>query len=328
MTASENALVPVVSAPAVLALDELARVKGYLDAGIAKSTRRAYATSWATWTTWCAARGVAPLPAAPELLAVWLTERAVEGAAPASLERHLAAIAGAHHAAELLNPRAHPAVRAVLRGIRRTHGTKPRQVRPLRVEDLLATLPRGEGPRAIRDRALLLIGFAGALRRSELVALDVADLEARPEGLALTIRRSKTDPEARGEVLGIPRARRADLCPVAAVAAWRAQLVAVGGAPVHGPLFRPVNRHGQIAIARLSDRAVADLVKEAAERAGLDPAAYAGHSLRAGFATSAAAAGVPERDIMRQTRHRSIAVFRAYVRQGAIFVDNPVARIL
>lgn len=326
MTAPENAIVPVIPDPVVLALDELARVKGYLDAGIAKSTRRTYAASWATWTTWCVARGVAPLPASPELLAVWLTERAAQGAAPASLERHLAAIVVAHRAAELASPRAHPAVRAVLRGIRRTHGTKPRQVRALRVEDLLAALPRGEGPRAVRDRALLLVGFAGALRRSELVALDVADLEARPEGLALTIRSSKTDPEARGEVLGIPRARRADLCPVAAVAAWRAQLEA--GAPVHGPLFRPVNRHGRIALARLSDRAVADLVKEAAERAGLDPLAYAGHSLRAGFATSAAAAGVPERDIMRQTRHRSIAVFRAYIRQGAIFVDNPVARIL
>ena len=327
MNPSENAIVPVVSSPAVLAIDELARVKTYLDAGVSKATRRAYAASWSTWTTWCDGRGAIPLPATPELLAIWLTERAAAGVAPASLERHLAAIVGAHHAAELASPRAHPAVRAVLRGIRRTHGTAQRQVRPLRVEDLLAALPRDPGPRAVRDRALLLIGFAGALRRSELVALDLADLEARPEGLALTIRSSKTDPEARGEVLGIPRARRADLCPVAAVAAWRAVLEAVG-APVVGPLFRPVNRHGQVAAGRLSDRAVADLVKEAAERAGLDHLAYAGHSLRAGFATSAAAAGVPERDIMRQTRHRSIAVFRAYVRQGAIFVDNPVARIL
>lgn len=326
MNLPQSALVPIVPTPAVLALDELARVKTYLEAGVAKATRRAYASSWTTWAAWCAARGASPLPAAPELLAIWLTECAAAGAAPASLERHLAALVGTHRAADLLSPRAHPAVRAVLRGIRRTHGTKPRQVRPLRVEDLLAALPRGESPRAVRDRALLLVGFAGALRRSELVALDVADLEARPEGLALTIRSSKTDPEARGEVLGLPRARRADLCPVAAVAAWRAQLEA--GAPVHGPLFRPVNRHGRIGLARLSDRAVADLVKEAAERAGLDPLAYAGHSLRAGFATSAAAAGVPERDIMRQTRHRSIAVFRAYVRQGAIFVDNPVARIL
>ena len=172
-----------------------------------------------------------------------------------------------------------------------------------------------------------MIGFAAALRRSELVALDVEDLDARPEGLALTIRSSKTDQEARGALLGVPRARRPDLCPVAAVGAWRAVLDAVAPSAA-GPLFRPVNRHGRVAGARLSDRAVADIVKEAALRAGLDPADYAGHSLRAGFATSAAAAGLLERDIMRQTRHRSIAVFREYVRQGSIFLDNPVARLL
>ena len=294
---------------------------------MSQATRRAYATSWATWTSWCAARGAVPVPATPELLAVWLTERAAAGAAPASLERHLAAIIGAHHAAACASPRAHPAVRAVLRGIRRTHGTAPRQVAALRVEDLRAALPRGDDPRAVRDRALLLIGFAAALRRSELVALNVEDLDARPEGLALTIRSSKTDQEARGELLGVPRAKRPDLCPVAAVGAWRTVLEGAA-APVTGALFRPVNRHGTIATSRLSDRAVADIVKEAALRAGLDPGQYAGHSLRAGFATSAAAAGLPERDIMRQTRHRSIAVFREYVRQGSIFLDNPVARLL
>lgn len=326
MEPPETAL--VIAAPsAELVVDERARVQAYLNAGVAPATRKAYDASWAMWTNWCAARGAVPLPAAPELLAIWLTERAAAGAAPASLERHLAAIVGAHHAAEFLSPRAHPAVRAVLRGIRRTHGVAPRQVAALRVEDLRAALPRGEAPRAVRDRALLLVGFAAALRRSELVALNVEDLQARPEGLALTIRSSKTDPEARGELLGIPRGRRADLCPVAAVMAWRAVLEAVTP-PVTGALFRPVNRHGQVAAVRLSDRAVAELVKEAALRAGLDPDQYAGHSLRAGFATSAAAAGLAERDIMRQTRHRSIAVFREYIRQGSIFLDNPVARLL
>lgn len=325
MPLPETALMSLVTAP--LALAEIARVQTYLDAGVATSTRRAYATSWNTWLTWCAARGVTSLPASPELLAVWLTERAAAGAAPASLDRHLAAIVGAHHAAAFPSPRVHPAVRAVLRGIRRTHGTAPRQVAALRVEDLWSALPRGDAPRAIRDRALLLLGFAAALRRSELVALNVDDLEIRPEGLALTIRSSKTDPDARGEVLGVPRGRRMDLCPVTALAAWRAVLDGVA-APVTGALFRPINRHGTVAPSRLSDRAVAGVVKEAAHRAGFDPDRYAGHSLRAGFATSAAAAGLPERDIMRQTRHRSIAVFREYVRQGSIFLDNPVARLL
>ena len=259
------------------------------------------------------------------MLAVYLTELAAGGAAPASLDRHLAGIVANHTAAELPNPRSHPALRAVLRGIRRTHGRPPRQAAALRVEDLRAALPRGDDPRALRDRALLLLGFAAALRRSELVALDLADLEERGEGLVVTIRTSKTDQEHRGDVLGVPRGRRVDLCPVAAVVRWREVLIAAGLA---GVLFRPVNRWGTIGPGRLSDRAVALLVKEAAERAGFSPAAYSGHSLRAGFATSAAAAGLPEREIMRQTRHRSIAVFRDYVRKGSLFLENPAGKLL
>lgn len=300
---------------------DLARIDRYLDAGVASATRKAYAQSWRAWSRWCANRSIPPLPAAPELLAAWIAELAQTGTRPATLDRHLAAVTAAHRAAELPSPREHPALRAVLRGIRRTHGTAPHQVAPLRVEDLRAALPRDDSPRSIRDRALLLLGFAAALRRSELVALDVTDLEGRAEGLVLSIRSSKTDPERRGDQIGVPYARRPELCAVRAVEAWRARID--GGA-----LFRPVNRHGQIAAARLSDRAVAEIVKEAATRAGLDPAHFAGHSLRAGFATSAAAAGLPEREIMRQTRHRSLAVFRDYVRKGSLFLDNPAGRLL
>lgn len=300
---------------------DLARLQGYVDAGTSRSTRRAYAQSWAAWVAWCAARATPPLPAAPELVAAWFAELAQAGRRPSTLDRHLAAISAAHHAASLPSPRTHPALRAVLRGIRRTHGSASRQVAPLRVEDLRAALPRGDDPRALRDRALLLLGFAAALRRSELVALDLADLDPRAEGLVLTLRASKTDPERHGELVAIPYARRPELCAVRAVAAWR---VHVDG----GALFRPVDRHGHIGGTRLSDRAVADVVKEAATRAGLDPLTFSGHSLRAGFATSAAAAGLPEREIMRQTRHRSVAVFRGYVRKGSLFVDNPAGRLL
>lgn len=268
------------------------------------------------------------MPASAELLAVWLTELAASGAATSTLDRHLAGIVAAHKVATMPSPREHPALRAVLRGIRRTHGTAPRQASPLLVEDLRAALPRGDDPRAIRDRALLLLGFASAMRRSELVALDVADLETRAEGLVVTIRGSKTDQDRRGEALGIPRGRRDGLCPVRAVEAWRTILASVNPAPLAGALFRPVNRWGTVGLGRLTDRAVALLVKEAAERAGFEPVSYSGHSLRAGFATSAAAAGIQERDIMRQTRHRSIAVFRDYVRKGSLFLDNPAGKLL
>ena len=313
--------------PPTLSLAEQERIRRYLEAGVAPATRRAYQGSWEAWQRWCDARQVPALPAAPEQIAAWLSERAEGGAKVATLEKDLAALAAVHRIAELLGPRSHPAVRAVLRGIRRKLGVAQRQVTALRVEDLRAALPRGEGARALRDRALLLVGFAGALRRSELVALDHADIEIRPEGLVLRLMASKIDPERRGAQVAIPYAKRADLCPVRALLRWRLFWREQGFLEEEGALFRSVNRWGKVG-GRLSDRAVALLVKEAALRGGLDPAFYAGHSLRAGFATSAVAAGVPEQAIMRQTRHRSVVVFRQYVRVGGLFLDNAVGGVL
>lgn len=306
--------------PPTLSLAEQERIRHYLEAGVAPATRRAYQSSWEAWQRWCDARQVLALPAAPEQIVAWLSERA-EGAKVATLEKDLAALAAVHRIAELLGPRSHPAVRAVLRGIRRKKGVAQRQVMALRVEDLRAALPRGEGARVLRDRALLLVGFAGALRRSELVALDHGDVEFRSEGLVLRLRASKTDPDRRGVLVAIPYAKRADLCPVRALRCWKERCEG------EGALFRSVNRWGKVG-GRLSDRAVALLVKEAARRGGLDPALYAGHSLRAGFATSAVAAGVPEQAIMRQTRHRSVVVFRQYVRAGGLFLENAVGGVL
>ena len=304
--------------------EERVRIARYLDAGSAPATRLAYARSWAAWTTFCTGRGVDPLPASAEVLVIYLSARAEQGIAPRTLLRDLAGIVAAHRVAGHPSPREHPGVRAVLRGIRRTHGMALHQKAPLTVEDLAMALPRGDSARALRDRALLLLGFAAALRRSEIVALDVADIQGCAEGLVVTLRSSKTDPEREGTLLGVPQARREALCPVRALARWQAEL----GADASGPIFRSVTRHGRIGSGRLSDRAVARVVKEAAERAGLDPARFAGHSLRAGFATSAVAAGLAEHDIMRQTRHRSIVVFRGYVRRGGLFLDNVAGKLL
>jgi integrase len=169
-----------------------------------------------------------------------------------------------------------------------------------------------------RDAALLLMGFAGAFRRSELVGLNWEDVEAAPEGLVVAIRRSKTDPEGRGRRIAIPYGRR--LCPVRALAAWRE----LAGAE-SGPVFRPLDRHGNIRDQRLSDKAVARVVKRSLEAAGVKAAAYAGHSLRGGFATAAAAGGASERAIMRQTGHRSLPMLRRYIREGSLFTDNAVS---
>jgi integrase len=169
--------------------------------------------------------------------------------------------------------------------------------------------------KGLRDRALLLLGFAGAFRRSELVALNVADLQFCDDGLRVTIRRSKTDQEGLGATIAIVRGSTA--CPVRAVRTW----IEMAGI-LDGPLFRPVTRTGRVSSRRLSGRAVADLVKRYARRAGLNAADFSGHSLRSGFLTSAAARGASIFKMMDVSRHKSIDTLRGYVRDAEIFRDH------
>jgi integrase len=183
---------------------------------------------------------------------------------------------------------------------------------------MIARLP--EGSLGLRDRALLLIGFSGAFRRSELVALDVSDVAFNREGLVVTIRRSKTDQESAGRKIGIPYGSNPATCPIRSLQDWLER------SGIHeGPLFRPINRHGRMASVRLSGGAVAEIVKRYVEAVGLDATTFAGHSLRSGLATSAAMAGASERAIMAQTGHRSVNTVRRYIRDGSLFRENAVA---
>ena len=212
-------------------------------------------------------------------------------------------------------------------GIRRTHGTAQEGKAPALVDDVRAMVTamaprRGRSWRLLelRDRALLLVGFAGAFRRSELVGLDVEDLAFSRAGVAVHLRRSKTDQEGQGRKIGIPRGQ-IDTCPMAALQAWlRASGIEAG------PLFRGVTRHGHLQ-GRLSGYAVALVVKRRAAAIGLNQERFAGHSLRAGLATSAAAAGASERAIMAQTGHRSVLMVRRYIRDGELFRDNAAAAV-
>lgn len=170
----------------------------------------------------------------------------------------------------------------------------------------------------MRDAALVLIGFGAALRRSELVALDVADVTVSREGLKVLVRRSKTDQEAAGIEIAIARGRGAETCPVAAFQAW----VADAGITA-GPVFRRVRKNGLVGGERLTDKSVADTVKRLAEAAGLDAARFSGHSLRAGLATSAALAGAGLTSIMKQTRHKSVDVAKTYIRDADLWRDMP-----
>jgi integrase len=299
-----------------------ADARDYVAASRAENTTRVYRTGWAQFTAWCDEHGVRALPAGPETVACYVADLA-RVARPATIDLRLAAISAAHRAAGHDSPTKEEAVRLVRRGVRRTLGTAQRQVRPVTVPDLRTMLEGlGTDPAGCRDRALLLIGFAGALRRSELVGLDVADVTKGADGLTVRLRRSKTDQEGAGRTVGIPYGSNLGTCPVRA---WRAWLEVSG--ITEGPAFRPVNRHGHVGATRLSAPAVALVLKRHAARAGLDPGEVAGHSLRAGLATSAAAAGVPERVIADQTGHKGTAMLRRYIREGSLFRENAASAV-
>lgn len=308
-----------VPAPRADLLEDAVR---YHEAADSESTRRTYRVALEDFAAWCELQGREAMPAEVATVAAYLTDRA-RTLKVASLEVRKAAIARLHRDRGLESPTEAPAIRRLMRGIRREKGTAPCRARPAELDDvrrMVQALP--EGAIGARDRALLLLGFAGALRRSELVGLDVEHLQFRDEGVVITLSRSKTDQEGAGMEKGIPYGRREATCPVRALATW----LEVGGI-TEGPVFRPVTKGGSIRDARLSDRAVALVVKKRAAAAGIDPDGLSGHSLRAGFATSAAAAGVPEHAIQAQTGHRSVAVLRGYVRHGSLFRQNAAAAL-
>ncbi|WP_173088864.1 site-specific integrase [Devosia sp. 1635] len=243
--------------------------------------------------------------------------------AVASISRRIAAIAKAHAVAGHDNPCGSELVSATMRGIRRRLGTAQQQARPLLRDDLFAILDRlGNRPKDMRDRAMLLIGFATAMRRSELVALNVEDVETTSRGLMVTVRRSKTDQEGRGRQIAVPPGRTRH-CPVAAFKEWVAfaQLE-------NGPIFRGVDRHGKIHLRGVSGEAVSHVIKARLSDAGYDPAGFSGHSLRAGFVTAAALAGAPSHKIRETTGHRSDASMTRYLRHVDLFHDPAIARVL
>jgi integrase len=314
---------------AVASRDLLSRARTYASLSHAQGTRKGYRSDWARFEAWCASRGVSPLPAEPTTVAIYLTHRADEGRKVSTLQRSLAAISKAHKTAGHGSPAKSEPVRRVMRGIKRARGTAPLQKAALSVEELrrmCGALP--ETTCGIRDRALLLVGFAGAFRRSELVGLNVEDVELVDDGLRVLLRRSKTDQDGEGRTVAIPFGSDRTTCPVRAFKRW----LALSGI-TEGAVFRAVNRGGRIATrresgdGRLSARDVARVVKRAGKAVGLDPSKLGGHSLRAGLATAAAKSGKSERAIMAQTGHRSPMMVRRYIRDANLFAENAAAGI-
>jgi integrase len=295
----------------------LESARGYAQEARSERTRKRYGDAWAIFTTWCEGQGVRPLPAEPATVAAFMAARADAGRRVLTIELELTAISEAHKAAGLPSSRSHPAVVATRKGIRRRLGMTPHQKAALsttQLRSMVTALPA----RLIgtRDRALLLLGFAGAFRRSELVGLDVEDLAFCSDGLKVTLRSSKTDQEGIGRTIGIPFSIDPAMCPVRAVRCWLD-----AGLVTTGPVFREVSRHGQMSPTRLANRVVGSVVKRGAIAAGLDAANLAGHSLRAGYATSAAQAGRSVFAIQQQTGHKSVAMVSRYVRAADLFRD-------
>jgi len=303
-------------------LAEAART--YASSSRAKNTWRAYQADWRGFTTWCHELSLNPLPATPETVTLYVVYLAHQGRKVSTIMRSLATISERHRTGGQASPTSNPVVRETLRGIRRRLGTRQAQKLPLLSEQLralVAALP--DDLSGARDRAILLVGFAMAARRSELVAVDVTDVEFTTEGAVVEIRRSKTDQDGAGRRLGIPHGSSPETCPVRALRDW----ISTAGI-TSGPVFRPIDRWGRISSERLTDRAVARIIQRYVSKVGLDPRAYGGHSLRSGLATSAARAGRSERSIMAATGHRSPEMVRRYIRQGSLFQDNAAAGLL
>jgi integrase len=290
--------------------DVAERVRQLVQAATSANTRRAYRSDLAHFL----ANGGA-LPATPADVAAYLARYAAE-LSIATLARRLVAIGRAHSSQSLKNPCQAELVRLTLRGIRRTYGRPQRQANALtkgQIHSIVA--PLGSSLRDLRDHALLLVGFHGAFRRSELSAVDCESIALSAQGMVITIRKSKTDQERKGRDVAIPRGM-ASICPVRALECW----FDVSGIS-EGAVFRPIDRVGRISKEALSADAVSVILKRRLKGTGCDPSGYSGHSLRAGFVTEAVNAGIPTWKIRRQTGHSSDAMLDRYIRQVGAFSD-------
>ena len=300
----------------------LEAARAYAANSRAPSTQRVYRRCWRLFQEWCSAHSMSSLPAPPELVAAFLATQAAQ-ASVSALAQALAAIAHAHQSAGLPSPHVAPVVQRVWAGIRRQKGVAPkRRAAPLGPGELRSIIG-AMGPAidlaAVRDRALLLVGFAAALRRHEVVDLDVSSLEFEADGLRVEVKRSKTDQEAHGETVGVPFGSDRVTCPVRAMRDW----LDFSGLR-EGAVFRGV-RYGRLTAKRLTPRDIARVIQRRARRAGLSVEGLSGHSLRAGLATTAAKAGKSMHSIAKQTRHKSLTMVERYIRDAELLGDGNAA---
>ena len=290
-------------------------VEQFVQASLSENTRRAYSNDLQHFLNWGGR-----IPASAEMVATYLAEHA-DKLSYGTLSRRVVAISRIHNSKKLPSPTQSDLVKSTLSGIRRTTGRVQRRVRPTLLPQIQAMVKNAEGMKGMRDKALLLTGFSGAFRRSELVSIQVSDVQFVEEGIIIRLQRSKTDQTGQGRDIAIPN-MRGKYCPVKAIKDWL-KLADISS----GALFRGVNRHGQVMTQGLSPQSVALIVKEHVTAIGLDAKQFSGHSLRAGLVTSAAINGVSSFKICQQTGHKSDAVMQRYIRDNNLFTDNPLGKI-
>lgn len=301
-------------------LQEEAKV--HLTNSKAENTKRAYRSDWTQFSAWCHQNGLQDLPATPETIVYYITflGKTLKGS---TIKRKMTAISQRHETAHYSSPTKTALVKGVWDGLQRSIGMKEEGKDALWLEDLRQIVQAIPQQRliGIRNRTLLVMGWAGALRRSEIVSLNKEDISITREGLILHLNRSKTDQKGEGQVVALPYGSNPLTCPVRSLEDW----ITASGI-TEGPLFRRIDRHGNLH-DRLTAQSVRLIVKSCCERVGLEAEKYGAHSLRSGFCSTAAKAGKAEHQIMKQTRHRKADSLQRYIRKANLFDDNAASGI-
>ena len=298
-----------------------------LQSSKANNTIRAYKSDFNDFALFCVKNGFKSLPSEPKIVSLYLTHLSTKGSKMSTLKRRLVSIGVIHKLKGHYLDTKHPSIIENIMGIKRRKGSNQIGKKPLLISDLKKIInvidqQNNDEIKKFRDRSIILVGFSGGFRRNEIVSLDYDDLDFVPEGLKINVRRSKTDQFGEGFKKALPYFDRSQYCPVVALKKWIevSQIIS-------GPVFRRFAKGSKLSNNRLTDQTVALLIKKYLQLAGIDSKNYSGHSLRSGFATSAAEFGVEERNIMAMTGHKSTEMVRRYIKESNLFKNNALNKI-
>jgi len=298
-----------------------------LQSSKAKNTIRAYKSDFNDFSLFCAQNGFKSLPSEPKIISLYLTHLSTKDAKMSTLKRRLVSIGVIHKLKGHYLDTKHPSVMENIMGIKRRKGSNQKGKKPLLINDLKLLINVIDKYNhmeimRLRDRSIILIGFSGGFRRNEIVSLDIDDLDFVSEGLKINLKRSKTDQFGEGSVKGLPYFDNLKYCPVLSLKKW-IEISKIDS----GPLFRRFSKGSKLTDNRLTDQTIALLIKKYLKLAGIESKNYSGHSLRSGFATSAAESGAEERSIMAMTGHKSTEMVRRYIKEANLFKNNALNKI-